>query len=256
MLTVRSIPEVKAPREKSPAKRTSRAKATDTPSAETSEGAVARADEARSEEPARNATALALLDATEALLAEGGMRALSARAIAERAGVRKGLVFYYWPSTDALFEEVLGRYYKRHSDALAAAFATEGDVRTRLHRMIDAYLDFMETHHAYARVVQEQIATGGPHVELVRAHLIDVLSITTRALEGVLPKSGPLAMRHFHLSLSALVINYFTYGPVLGKTWWGKDPLGARGLSERRDHVHWVIDAWLGALGLPAATST
>ncbi|MCB9600946.1 MAG: hypothetical protein H6720_11420 [Sandaracinus sp.] len=92
----------------------------------------------------------------------------------------------------------------------------------------------------------------------MRAHLIDVLSITTRALEGVLPKSGPLAMRHFHLSLSALVINYFTYGPVLGKTWWGKDPLGARGLSERRDHVHWVIDAWLGALGLPvtAATST
>lgn len=198
--------------------------------------------------PSRNATALALLDATEALLAEGGTRALSARAIAERAGVRKALVFYYWPSTDALLEEVLGRYYRRHADALTAALSSEGDVRARLHRMIDAYLDFMETHHAYARVVQEQIATSGPHVELVRGHLIEVLAITTRALEGVLPKSGPLAMRHFHLSLSALVINYFTYGPVLGRAWWGKEPLGERGLDERRAHVHWVIDAWLDAL--------
>lgn len=178
------------------------------------------------------------------------MRALSARAIAERAGVRKALVFYYWPSTDALFEEVLGRYYRRHADAIAEAFATEGDVRTRLHRMIDAYLAFMEQHHAYSRIVQEQIATSGPHVELVRGHLIEVLSITTRALEGVLPKTGPLALRHFHLSLSALVINYFTYGPVLGRAWWGKDPLGPRGLEERREHVHWVVDAWLTALGV------
>ncbi len=267
MLTVRSTTKVKGLRESSPATRGGRARGTqrepevagpevagpevagpEVAGPEVAGPEVAGPEVAGSGAPSRHGTALAILDAAEALLAEGGMRALSARAIAERAGVRKGLVFYYWPNTDALFEEVLGRYYERHAAALAAAFATEGDVRARMHRMIDAYLDFVERHHTYARVVQEQIASGGPYVDLVRAHLSDVLKITARALEGVLPERGARSVQHFHLSLSSLVINYFTYGPVLGRAWWGKEPLGARGLSERREHVHWVIDAWLEKL--------
>ncbi|MBX3250394.1 MAG: TetR/AcrR family transcriptional regulator [Myxococcales bacterium] len=195
-----------------------------------------------------NATALALLDAAQALLAEGGTKALSARAVAERAGVRKGLVFYYWPSLDALVAEALTRYYEAQLEVLERAATTEGELPARMHAMVDAYLDFAESSHAYARIVQEQVAGRGAHLELVATHLRDVVALVTRGLEGALPARGPLSLPHFHLTLSALMVNYFTYAPVFGRAWWGKDPLGRAGLAERRAHVHWVVDACLSAL--------
>ncbi len=201
------------------------------------------------EEQGRTERAQALLDAAEALLSESGVEALSARAVAARAGVAKGLVFYYWGSTTGLFEQVLERYYARHKAALAEAFEDDRPLRERLHRVIDAYLDFMEHNGTYARIVQQQVASGGTHLPLVRRHLSEVLAMTTRMLEGVTPATGPRSAAHFHLSLSAIVINYFTYGPVLAHAFAGGDPLGEEGLAERRAHVHWVVDAFLDALG-------
>lgn len=200
------------------------------------------------EDEARNERAQALLDAAEALLAEGGVEALSARAVASRAGVAKGLVFYYWGSTTGLFEQVLERYYARHKRALADAFEREGSLRQRLHHVVDAYLDFMEANGAYARIVQQQVASAGPHLPLVRRHLSEVLQMTTRMLAGVTPDAGPLSAAQFHLSLSAIVINYFTYGPVLSDALPGGDALGEEALHERRAHVHWVVDAFLDRL--------
>jgi len=63
-----------------------------------------------------------ILHAAEQLLHEAGYEALSARAVAERAGVNKALVFYHWGSTSALFEAVLVRYYERHKASLEDAF--------------------------------------------------------------------------------------------------------------------------------------
>lgn len=189
-----------------------------------------------------------ILEAAEALLHEEGYEALSARAVAERAGVNKALVFYHWGSTTALFEAVLVRYYERHKAALEDAYAQPGTTRERMHRVVDDFLDFMESERAYARIVQQQVSSGGEHVPLVRAHLSSVLDITTRMLEGVTPTKGPLSARHFHLSLSALVINYFTYSPMLvpeGSTY---DPFTEEALAERRSHVHWVVDTWMDAL--------
>lgn len=191
------------------------------------------------------------MDAAEALLEEGGVEALSARAVAERAGVAKGLVFYYWGSTAGMFEQVLERYYARHKASLAQAFEGDGDPRARFHRVVDAFLDFIEDNDAYARIVQQQIASGGAHLPLVQRHLREVLAMTTRMLADVAPSRGPTSAAHLHISLSAVVINWFTYGPVL----LGDRALSRRGLRERRAHVRWVVDAWLDRLAADAAAS-
>lgn len=190
----------------------------------------------------------ALLDAAERILEQEGVAGLSARAVADHAGVNKGLVFYYWGSTTGLFEQVLARYYERHKASLAGAFAHPGDTRQRIHRVIDEYLDFMEQNRTYARIVQEQVSGGGKLLPLVRTHLRDVLSVVAGMLDDLTPAEGPLSTKHFYLSLSGIVINYFTYGPVLGRSFWGREPMGARALAERREHVHWIVDAWLDRL--------
>ncbi len=192
-------------------------------------------------DPAQNPRAQQILDAAEALLTAEGYEALSAKAVADRAGVNKALVFYYWASTDALFDKVLERYYARHKAELAAAFEGQGTLSEQLHRVVDVLFDSMGRTPAYPRIVQHQVSGNGPHRALVLAHLAEVQSRVAALLADHVPVSGHLSARHFHLSLSAVIINFFTYGPAYGLS-------PEEDLDERRQHVHWLVDAWLSAL--------
>jgi len=188
-----------------------------------------------------------ILEAAAELLGERGYDGVSAQDIADRAGVNKALVFYYWGSKSELFDRVLERYYAAHRDALKDAFSTQGTRRERARRVVDAYLDFIEEHRNYPRLVQQQLAGGGTHREAIERHLTPFFEWTVELLKEIAPQQGPLAARHFYLSISGIVTAYFTYAPALQDGWDG-DPMSDRALAERREHVHWVVDTLLVSL--------
>jgi AcrR family transcriptional regulator len=185
-----------------------------------------------------------ILDATEELLWEMAPEAISTRHIAERAGVKKALVFYYWGSRAAVFEAVVERYYTRQREGLAQAFEGGGSFVERVHRMLDAHLDFIGANRIYPRLVQQQATGGGEMLEMVRSHMATLFDWTTRVIAEVAPERGPLAARQFYITLTGVIIGYFTYAPLLAERW-DTDPLGPEALEERRQHVHWVVDAML-----------
>lgn len=188
-----------------------------------------------------------LLAAADELLGEKGYGAVSAREVAERAGVNKALVFYYFGSLDALFDRVLERYYEAHLEAMAKAVQKEGDLHTKLHRLIDAYLDFIQENTRYPRVIQQMVAGSGDQHALVKKNLAPLFKQMVSLIETITPASGPLAARHFFVTFSGATINYFTYAPVLSGLW-GKDPLSAAALAERREHLHWLVETLLTAI--------
>jgi AcrR family transcriptional regulator len=194
--------------------------------------------------------AIEILAAARSVLEEGGYGSLTAKAVAERAGVNKALVFYYFNSTNELFERVLEDYYERHRADLERGFRRgEGaGIRIRVHHLIDAYLNSILANQVYAQIVHEQIATGGPHIEIVKRHFSKLLDWTRQLFASVLPGDGPLAAHQFHISLSGMVMHYFTHAPVFGAEVWGREPMSGEALEERRAHLHWVADAWLDAL--------
>ena len=195
----------------------------------------------RSDAPAK------ILEAADILFCERGYDAVSMQQVAEHAGVNKALLFYYFNSKDQLFDHVLEQYYASHMGALAASFAGGGDVLQRLHRMIDAYLDFMADNRRYAQLVQQQVAGGSVHRDLIRRNLKPLFDWTVEALSEIAPSTGPLAARHFYVTISGVVLNYFTYAPVLSELW-GEDPLSTEAREERRQHVHWLVDALVDKL--------
>ncbi len=195
----------------------------------------------------RNETAAKILEAADELLVEVGRDGLRARAVAQRAGVNNALVFYYFGSIDGLVERVIERYYRRHLGALEEAFAAGGTFRERLHRVLDAYLDFIEANLRYPRLVQQQVAGAPAFHDHIREHLAPLYEWTRDALDGVAPEAGPLSAKHLFISISGIVINYYTYGAVLGPLW-ELDPLGPEALVERRAHVHWLVEALLDRL--------
>jgi TetR/AcrR family transcriptional regulator len=195
---------------------------------------------------AKEGTADRIREAADELFCRVGYDAVSVRDVAERAGVNKALVFYHFESKAALFERVLERYYEAHRKALAEAFGAEGLPRERMHRMLDAYLDFMAENVRYAVLVQQQLSNPETH-PLVTKNLEPLYQWIERALEEVAPHAGKSSARQLFVTFSGLVINYFTYAPLLERVW-ERDPFGKAMLEERRQHVHWLVDLMLDDL--------
>jgi len=183
-----------------------------------------------------------ILNSARVLFGERGLHGVSVRDIAEHAGVKKAAVFYYFNGKDELLERILEGYYSAHADALESSFHAEGTLRERIHGTIDAYLDFVLANGTYARLVQGLIANNPEWHGHVQRNLEPLFRWTEAALAELSPSEGPLAARQFFITLSGAVINTFTYAPVL-ELMWGDDPLSDGGISERRAHLHWVVDA-------------
>ncbi|MFW6067006.1 MAG: TetR/AcrR family transcriptional regulator [Myxococcota bacterium] len=188
-----------------------------------------------------------ILDAAEHLFAERGFDGVSARDIAEAAGVNKALVFYHHGSKAELFDRVLDRYYEAHARALTEGATGGGPLAERLHRLVDTYLDFMEEHSRYARLVQMELATGSERLPRIRRGVQQLHDTLAHLLEGVTRHEGPLSSRHFFVTFSGLVNTYFLMAPALEPVL-GTDPMRVAAKRERREHVHWILDAILEGL--------
>lgn len=184
--------------------------------------------------------------AAEDLFGRSGHDGVSIRDIARRAGVNKALVFYYYGNKRALFEQVVEGYYTAHQEALAQAFAEEGSLRERLHRVLDAYIDFIAKNRNYARLVQREMGRS-EDITLIQRGILPLYEWTVKAISEIAPQAGHLAARQFFLTFSASVVNYFTYAEVLAPLW-GHDPFAPAAIEERRLHLHWLVNTALDRL--------
>ncbi|MBK9036796.1 MAG: TetR/AcrR family transcriptional regulator [Myxococcales bacterium] len=194
----------------------------------------------------RGETAEKIRAAADELFCSQGYAGVSVADVARQAGVPKALVFYHFGSKATLFERVLETYYHAHKDALAGAYEGGGTLADRLHRTIDAYFAFMVQHRRYATLIQQQVGSPETH-PLIQRNLAPLFTWIEEALGAITPTVGPLAARHFFVTFSGMVINYFTYAPVLASLWPG-DPTSPAALDERRRHVQWMVDTILAAI--------
>jgi len=88
--------------------------------------------------PAREA----FIAAAENLLQREGYAALSARRVAEEAGLTKQLLYYYFANMDELVSEMFNRTVQGFTDSLAATFAAEDPLHAlwKLHSDTDSRL--------------------------------------------------------------------------------------------------------------------
>ncbi|GGK57531.1 TetR family transcriptional regulator [Planomonospora parontospora] len=100
----------------------------------------------------RAETRLRLFGAAVELIAEQGYTATTVDAIAERAGVAKGTVFYNFGTKEALFSGLLEHGVGLLSTALSGAAAGETALDA-LDAVVMAQLRFFEEYGAFARVL-------------------------------------------------------------------------------------------------------
>ncbi len=84
---------------------------------------MARAREDRDVSDARRQATVALMDAAEQLLYEVGYAGVTTRRVAETAGVKHGLVHYYFGSMEELLTQTLERFVDQLAELLEALYA-------------------------------------------------------------------------------------------------------------------------------------
>ena len=199
-----------------------------------------------------NETKRKIIEAAEVEFAENGYGGASVREITAHADVNVAAINYHFGNKEALFEQVLSNYHNAHQNALEQAFSDGGTKRERLHKVIDAYINFISENRRYPTLVQGLLTASNDRSAFVKRGLAPLQTWIEEALSDDIPNMGPTSARHFFITVTGAVMNYFTYGPALSDAW-AEDMLGESGIQERREHLHWLVDTLLDNLEIVPA---
>lgn len=104
-----------------------------------------------------------ILAAAEEAFAEYGFRGASTAGIAERAGVPKANLHYYFGTKGALYVRVLESVINEWFEA-AASFGTEDDPAEAIARYVRAKMTLSRTRPLGSKVFANEIIHGAPHL--------------------------------------------------------------------------------------------
>jgi TetR/AcrR family transcriptional regulator len=174
-----------------------------------------------------------ILDAAERVFAERGYAGAATREIAEAAGIRKRMLFYYFASKEALYRAVLERLVAGMV-AIHERFRDEpGPVG--LADAVGGITAFTAANLPGLKILVREIMDSGPHLPvLAREHLGPLFAaggseVARNMAEGVFRPGDPM---HVLMNVGGLTLWYFLMIPLLELVW-DRAPLSAEVLAER-----------------------
>jgi TetR/AcrR family transcriptional regulator len=180
-----------------------------------------------------DAVRLRVLEAAEFVFAEHGYRAATTREIAERAGIGKRMLFYYFPSKDAVYRAVLERVITGLV-AIHERFRTD-PAAIGVGEAVEGLTHFTAANLTAFKVWMREIIDGGPHLEsLVREHIGPLFARGSeevkRSIEtGAFRAGDPM---HVMVNVGGVSLFYFLLLPLL-ELIWDRDPLDPATIAER-----------------------
>jgi len=169
-------------------------------------------------------TAERILDAAEALFAEGGYDAVSVRAITDLAGVRLNLLSYHFKSKEGLFEAVIDRRLhvlnqkRRELLATAEAGGAVPNVDALLTIFIRPYMELAVVGGAgwlpYTRIIA-QICQSERFSPLLEKHMEETLALFLSRFAAVLPHVGrDRLVQAFYFTIALMVSTFAGVGRI------------------------------------------
>lgn len=184
-------------------------------------------------------TRASILKAAVAIFSEAGYGGARTDAIAERAGVNKALLYYYFKNKAGLYSAILEDQLKEFSLRATEALSAEGSSTSKLLQYVGAHFDFISEHPYYPRLIQRLVMTGGKPLERLAREFIVPLHRKLSAVVDRGVRAGEfrrLDTQHAVLSLAAVIVFYFISAPV-----WTvvthTDPYERSHLARRRKEV-------------------
>jgi AcrR family transcriptional regulator len=183
----------------------------------------------------------AILVAAEDCFAGLGFEGTSLQQIAEAAGVARSTPAYFFRSKEALYDAVLERAVARGQEAMASAYANNGDARSgedAVESYVGALLDFLGHDRNFVHLIQREALGDGSRVGEFFARSV---TEAVAALGPAAEKAG-MAPERLVLDLAALCWYPFAHEhtllPALGFK--ARDPVF---LAQQKRHLGDLVRA-------------
>ncbi|TVT61331.1 TetR/AcrR family transcriptional regulator [Amycolatopsis rhizosphaerae] len=118
----------------------------------------------------------AILRGAAKLFARKGVRSTTVREIADESGVLSGTLYHYFPSKEAIVDEIVTRYLDALLSRYHRALAPAADPRARLHGLVVASLECAKVFPHATQIYQNELGylRQRPGYERIKAAVYDV----------------------------------------------------------------------------------
>lgn len=195
-------------------------------------------------------TQQALLDAATAVFAEFGLEGARIDAIAERAGVNKRLIYYYFGGKDELFYAVLKRVYAGIRNAERELDLVNCKPVDAIRRLVEFTWHYYLEHPEFMSLLESENRCGARHLKDsqdiidMNSPLLDWLAqvLERGRVEGVF--RGGVDPIQLYLSIAGQAYFYLSNKHTLS-TSFGRDLMSPRALAERLSHMTEMVLGYL-----------
>lgn len=183
-----------------------------------------------------------ILDAAEEIFALNGFRGAVLERIAERAGISKANLLYYFKSKEILYQAVLKHTVESWLVPLEALDEAD-EPAAAFERYIRIKVDLSRTHPFASKVWANELIHGAPHIgQYLKQRLKPLIDEKARVIEGWIKqgKMAPVDPYHLFFIIWAATQTYADFGDQAAIVK-GKKHLTRRDFDEAADTITTII---------------
>jgi AcrR family transcriptional regulator len=191
-------------------------------------------------------TQQAILRAAMTEFADKGLGGARIDAIAERAGVNKRLIYYYFDAKDGLFLAVLEQTYADIRTAEQALHLEAADPVEAVRRLVAFTWQHYVAHPEFLNLLNSENLHRARHLKQSK-RIREMNSPLIQTLADVLERGrsaglfrGGIDPVQLYISIAALSYFYLSNNPTLS-TIFGRDLMSGKALAERLSHITEVV---------------
>jgi hypothetical protein len=128
------------------------------------------------------------------------------------------------------------------NEILLKAMEGESDLRGRLKRVIDVYVDFLQHNVNFSRIVQRE-SGAGRHMDKIFDRLSPLFQAGMVTTQATYPaaRRGEMSAEQLLISFYGMIVSYFNFGSLLGRLM-NTDLFSMENVETRKKHLHRMLD--------------
>jgi TetR/AcrR family transcriptional regulator len=203
--------------------------------------------------PKAERTRASILEAAELLFAEKGFAATRLEDVAERVGIRRASIVYYFRDKPELYDAVLADVLDGLYRVIEPALTARAPVLERIDLAVSAWVDYVGHRPTFARLLLREIAgASGADAPSMLEHTLPFVELARRVMDEARaepdPFHSPVDPAHLASTIAGATVFFVSAMPTLFPAL-GFDPLAKEQLDAHRAEVLRITHRLLGTNG-------
>ena len=209
--------------------------------------------QAAPQRPRAERTRAAVLEAAEGIFAEKGFAATRLEDVADRVGIRRASIVYYFKDKQELYHAVLASVFGGLLEKIEAALSLPDPLPARIEAGVGAWVDYVGARPSIARLILREVADAVPgRRSAVTLHTRPFFDLIRRQVferdGGAVAHLAPIDPVHLASTIAGATVFFVAAMPALVPDQ-ALDPVSPAHLAAHREEVLGIVRRLLGTQG-------